>query len=112
MRTPNPRVALPILLAAAGGAAVGYFVTAASCAPGSCLPAAVGMAVVVGLVAAIGVGTVVILAVRSFAEWREHTEREVLVMEEKTVSSPKGGGGGVFADGGGDGGSDAFLEEP
>ncbi len=88
MRVPNPRVAVPVLLAAVSGAAVGFFVTRASCAPGSCLPSAIAVAVAVALGAAAGVGVVVVLAVRSFAEWRVHSEREVLVVEEAAQPEP------------------------
>lgn len=79
MRLPNPRIAAPILLAATAGGVVGYSVTDASCAPGSCPVAAVSVAVIAALGTAVGVAVVVVLAVRSFAEWRIQSERDVLV---------------------------------
>lgn len=78
MRLPNPWVGIPVALAAIGGAAVGYFVTAASCAPSSCVVPAIGVAVGSGLIAAIGVGVVVVLALRSLAEYRDGLDRDVL----------------------------------
>jgi hypothetical protein len=70
MRRPNPWVVVPVLLATVGGGVVGGLVTQLSCAPGSC----VGAAVAVGLISAVlfgaGVAVVVVLALRSIAEWR------------------------------------------
>jgi hypothetical protein len=88
MRRPNPRVLIPVLIAAAAGGVVGYFVTAASCAPGSCRTTAAIVASAVALVAGLGVGVVVVLAVRSFAEWRVHGEREVLVVRDDSPADP------------------------
>lgn len=88
MRVPNPRVLIPVLLAAIAGAAVGYYVTEASCAPGSCPVAAAAMAGLAAVVAAAGVGVVVVLAVRSFAEWRVHSEREILVVQDDNPPEP------------------------
>lgn len=79
MRMPNPRVAVPVLLATAAGAAVGYVVTDASCAPQSCPGASVGVSALVGLGSGAGVLVVVILALRSFAEWRRQEDRTVVV---------------------------------
>lgn len=79
MRLPNPRVALPVLASAAAGGVVGYVVTDASCAPGSCAGAAAAVAAGVALAAGVGVGVVVVLALRSFAEWRSLDERVVTV---------------------------------
>ncbi len=89
MRAPNPRVLVPILLAAAAGGVVGYFVTAASCAPRSCVPTAIALSLIVAIVSGIGVGVVVVLAVRSFAEWRVHTERDVLVAADPERSAER-----------------------
>ncbi len=74
MRPPNPWVAIPVLGATIAGAVVGFQVTRVSCAPESCLGAAAGIAILSALVAFFGVGTVVVLAVRSLAEWREMEE--------------------------------------
>lgn len=79
MRLPNPWVAVPILLAAVAGGVIGYIVTDASCAPHSCTVAAALFAVLGAAAAAIGVGVVVVLAVRSVAEWRETQDREIVI---------------------------------
>jgi hypothetical protein len=71
---PNPWIAVPVVIATVTGAVVGFQITRVSCAPGSCLPAAAGIALLSALAAFAGVGTVVVLAVRSIAEWREHGE--------------------------------------
>lgn len=86
MRMPNPRIAVPVALSGIAGGVVGYFVTAASCAPDSCRGAAIGMSLLVGLAVAGGVGVVVVLAVRSFAEWRQQSSAEPVV----TVEEPQG----------------------
>lgn len=70
MRTPNPWIAGPVLVATIAGGVIGFQVTRVSCAPGSCLGAAVAMALLGAALAFFGVGTVVVLAVRSMAEWR------------------------------------------
>ena len=88
MRAPNPRILIPVLLAAVAGGTVGYYVTAASCAPGSCPGAAAAIGGLVALGAGAGVGVVVILAVRSFAEWRVHTDREILVVADDPPAEP------------------------
>jgi len=75
MRWPNPWIAVPALLATVAGAVIGFQVTRVSCAPGSCLPAAAGIGAAAALMALFGVGAVMILAVRSIAEWREQQER-------------------------------------
>ena len=80
-RIPNPWVTAPALLAGAAGGVVGFLVTDASCAPGSCVPAAVITAIVAGLMIAVGVGTVAVLALRSLDEHREHRDRSVLVFD-------------------------------
>ncbi len=71
MRAPNPWIAIPVLAATIAGAVVGFQVTRVSCAPESCLGAAAGIGILSAIVAFFGVGTVVVLAVRSLAEWRE-----------------------------------------
>jgi hypothetical protein len=71
MRLPNPWVAVPVLLATVIGGVVGFQITRVSCAPDTCTGAAIWIGVVSALVALAGVGTVVVLAVRSIAEWRE-----------------------------------------
>jgi hypothetical protein len=74
MRAPNPWIAVPALAAAAFGAVVGFQVTRISCAPGTCLGASLAVAVGAAAAALLGVGTVVVLAARSMAEWRRHQE--------------------------------------
>ena len=70
-RIPNPWVLIPVTVAGVGAAVIGYQVTRVSCAPGSCTGAAIGIAITSALVAIAGVGTLAVLAIRSFAEWRE-----------------------------------------
>ena len=87
-RLPSPWVAIPVLLAAVAGGLVGYFVTDASCAPGSCVAAATVVGVLVALGTGVGVGVVVVLAIRSLAEWRDHAERDVLIEVEPEDPGP------------------------
>jgi hypothetical protein len=75
VRTPNPWIAVPVLLATAVGGVVGFQITRVSCAPGSCFGAATGIGIVAALAAFFGVGTVVVLAARSIAEWRRQEEQ-------------------------------------
>ncbi len=88
MRLPNPRLGLPIVISAIAGAVVGYFVTDASCAPEACPVAASFVAVVTALAAGAGVAVVVVLAARSFAEWRTQSERDVLVPVAEPTEEP------------------------
>lgn len=71
MRRPNPWVAVPVVVATLIGGVVGFQITRVSCAPDTCTGAALGVGIIAALVACLGVGTVVVLAVRSIAEWRE-----------------------------------------
>lgn len=80
-RFPNPWVVVPVLLAGIAGGIVGYLVTDASCAPGSCVVAAAVTAVIAGLVISGGVGVVAVLALKSLDEHRTHRERSVLVFD-------------------------------
>ena len=68
-RRPNIWVAAPTTIAGVAGGIVGYAVADASCAPGSCTAAAVGFAMLGAIVSLVGVAVVVVLAVRSVAEW-------------------------------------------
>jgi GNAT superfamily N-acetyltransferase len=86
VRPPNPWIGIPIGVAAAGGATVGFFVTSASCAPQSCLVPAVAVGIAVALVAAAGVGVVLILALRSLAEFRDARDRDILVFVDDPAS--------------------------
>lgn len=52
------------------GGFVGWIVTMISCQPDSCQAAAAGVGLVAGVVTAIGVAVVTVLAVRSLDEWR------------------------------------------
>ena len=89
-RLPNPWVILPVALAAAAGWIIGFFVTDASCSPGSCTAAAAIVATLAAAATAIGVGVVVVLALKSLSEWREHADREILteVEPEEPVGPP------------------------
>ncbi len=87
-RLPNPWIIGPIVIAVATGGAVGYFVTEASCSPDPCVTAAVSVALMVGIGSAVGVGIVVVLALKSIAEWRVHSEREILTVVDD--SEPPG----------------------
>lgn len=75
-RIPNPWVLVPVLAAALGSAVVGFQVTRVSCSPGTCTASALGIGLLSAILAAAGVGTVVVLAIRSFAEWRALQERD------------------------------------
>lgn len=55
------------------GSFIGWIVTAISCQPDSCVVAATGVGLVSGVVSALGVGVVVVLAIRSIGEWRDAT---------------------------------------
>jgi ribosomal protein S18 acetylase RimI-like enzyme len=88
MRRPSPWVAIPVGLAALGGATIGFVVTAASCAPRSCVVPAAAVALAVGLVAAVGVAVVVVLAVRSIAEYRESLDRDILTYVDQPEPAP------------------------
>ncbi|MBI5157415.1 MAG: hypothetical protein HZA58_05300 [Acidimicrobiia bacterium] len=79
---------IPVGVSAVAGGVVGYFVTDASCAPASCTTPAVLMAAVVALAAGIGVGVVVVLAIRSFAEWRLQSEAGPVVTIEARDEDP------------------------
>jgi hypothetical protein len=82
MRLPNPWILIPTLAAALGGAVVGYFVTNASCSPDGCVPLAAGVATISGLITAVGVAIVVVLAGKSLSEWQTHADREILTEDQ------------------------------
>ena len=88
MRIPNPWIALPALVAAVGGAVVGFFVTDASCAPDSCAPLAIGVATISAVLAAGGVGVVLVLAAKSLVEWRDHAERDIVTETSEPPGPP------------------------
>ena len=71
-RLPNPWVLIPVIVAAAAGGVIGGLVTEVSCRPGSCVPISIAVGVTAALAAAAGTVTIVVLAMRSIAEWREH----------------------------------------
>ena len=71
MRRLNPWVLWPTVAAGLIGGVIGWTVTAISCQPNSCVVAASTVTVLAALFSALGVGVVVVLAVRSLAEWRE-----------------------------------------
>lgn len=74
MRRPNLWIAVPVLLATVAGGAIGFQVTRVSCG-GGCVPTSVGIGVLSAAAAFFGVGTVLVLAYRSIAEWREQQAR-------------------------------------
>ena len=64
--------ALPVLAAGALGAFIGWVVTGAGCSGASCgIATKLAVGLISGMVAAAGVGIVVVLADRSLREWRE-----------------------------------------
>jgi len=67
--TSSPWVPISIVIGFVTGGFIGWMVTAISCQPDSCAAAAIGVGLVSGIVTAIGVSVVTILAVRSLAEW-------------------------------------------
>ena len=73
MKNLNPWIAIPVTIATIGGGVVGALIMELSCAPGSCVPASIGVGVVSAALAFFGVGVVVVLAARSMAEWRHNT---------------------------------------
>ena len=65
----------PVLIAGAVGGFIGWTVTRVGCAGNTCSPlASLSIGLVSGLVAAAGVGIVVVLAHRSLKEWGEWQE--------------------------------------
>lgn len=70
MRRLNPWVVGSIGIGFAAGAFIGWIVTRVGCAEGSCIASAIFIGFISGLVAAAGVGVVVVLADRSIREWR------------------------------------------
>lgn len=95
MRMPNPWVIVPVGVAAAGGATVGFFVTTASCAPDSCVLSATAVAVGAALVACVGVGVVVILAFKSIAEFRDGLDRDILTFVDELSDTAASGTGSL-----------------
>ena len=75
MRAPNPWIVLPVLIGTVAGGVIGALVTSESCAPGDCLGATIGIGLLSAVVGFFGVGVLVVLAVRSLAEWREQEAR-------------------------------------
>ncbi len=75
MRRPNPWVAIPSLLMGLLGGALGWIVTDVSCRPAGCVGLALAVAVGAFLVVTVGMAVVVVLVLRSLAEYREATAR-------------------------------------
>ena len=71
-RLPNAWVLIPVVVAAAAGGVIGGMVTEVSCRPGSCIPVAVIVGILAAIGAAVGTVTIVVLALRSITEWRDH----------------------------------------
>lgn len=67
----NPWFLWPVLAALVVGGMIGWIVTSISCQPDTCYGTAIAVTIVGALVCGGGVAVVVVLAVRSFAEWRE-----------------------------------------
>ncbi|MCB2222965.1 MAG: hypothetical protein KQH83_02225 [Actinobacteria bacterium] len=74
MRRLNPWIAVPVLIATVAGGVIGFQVTRVSCS-GGCLWAAAAVGLLSAIAALVGVGTVLVLADRSVAEWREQQAR-------------------------------------
>lgn len=72
-RYPNPWFAIPTLIGTLIGAGLGWSVTSATCGPEPCLGWATLAAVMSGIIAMVGVGTVIVLAMRSAEEFRSAT---------------------------------------
>lgn len=70
-RYPNPWFAIPTLAGTLIGAGLGWSVTTATCGQLACYGWATIAAIVSGLIGMVGVGTVVVLAIRSTEEFRE-----------------------------------------
>jgi hypothetical protein len=89
-RRPNPWVATPVLVAALAGGLLGFFVTDASCAPGSCRIAAALIGTAVAVVVGGGIGVVTVLALKSLDEFRTHRDREILtITDDEEPKSPE-----------------------
>lgn len=73
-RSLNPWVVGPVLVAFVIGGIIGFAVTSVSCGVDGCTATAISVGLVSAIVCAIGVGVVVVLAVRSMAEWRAATD--------------------------------------
>ncbi|HEX9977510.1 MAG TPA: hypothetical protein VGB41_02680 [Acidimicrobiia bacterium] len=87
-RLPNPWIAVPVLIAAIGGGAVGFFVTDASCAPGSCPIASSLAGALAAIVAGAGIGVIAVLALKSLDEFRTHRDREILTAVDADAEDP------------------------
>ncbi len=75
MRRPNPWVAVPSLAAGLIAGALGWIVTEVSCRPEGCLGWTVFIAVSAFVVGTVGMAVVVVLVIRSLAEYRDATSR-------------------------------------
>jgi hypothetical protein len=73
---PNPWVATPVLAAAVAGWFVGSRVARAGCAPDTCPGAEFVSGLVGAIVGFVGVLVVVVLAVRSLAEWSDRGRQD------------------------------------
>lgn len=72
-RTPNPWIAVPVVVATTLGWLIGGAVARASCAnplAGECTSSELAFSIVGAIVGLIGTLVVAVLAVRSIAEWR------------------------------------------
>jgi len=74
MRRPSLWIVVPVALATIAGGVVGALITRVSCAPDDCVLASIGIGFLSAVAAFFGVGVVVVLAVRSIAEWRRASE--------------------------------------
>lgn len=69
-RVPSPWVMLPTLIGGLVGGMIGYSLTRILCVEGSCMPSSVIVGLLSGLGAAVGFGTIAVLALRSIQEWQ------------------------------------------
>jgi len=76
MRRPSPWIVVPVALATLAGGVLGALITRVSCAPDDCVVASIGIGVLSAAGAFFGVGVVVVLAVRSIAEWQRISDRQ------------------------------------
>lgn len=70
-RFPNPWVVIPVVVGGIIGGLIGWSVVSVGCRPSTCVAASVATGFLAGLATAAGVLVVVVLAIRSLAEWQE-----------------------------------------
>ncbi len=77
----NPWFAIPVIAAGIAGALIGHNIAKVACAPvepdAVCDPGSSAVVLAIGgaVVSMIGVGVVIVLVIRSLAEWRETSRK-------------------------------------